>query len=69
MYPINQGTTQSTKQRQVMALQAKLAELAGNVKELEEVVSVTAEQAAYVRDLGAYHGGLYVILASWMSTR
>lgn len=64
LYP-NQGlasntNTQSTKQRQAMALQAKLAELSQHVEKLDEVLQVTAEQAGCIRELGAYHGALYV---------
>ena len=49
-----------------MALQAKLAELSQHVEKLDEVLQVTAEQAGCIRELGAYHGALYV---DWKTRR
>jgi hypothetical protein len=47
-----------TKQRHMAALVGKMNEAMQNANALAETLKVTAEQAASIRELGAYHAAL-----------
>jgi len=55
-------TASATKNRHLAQLHSQLAQLSANLANLDNIVHMTAKQAQSMRDLGAWSGGLYVIL-------
>ncbi|EPE08443.1 hypothetical protein F503_01226 [Ophiostoma piceae UAMH 11346] len=57
------GTTISgpnVKARQLAQLQSQLAQLSANLSDTDSLVRVTAAQAAYLRELGSWHAGMFM---------
>lgn len=57
------STTQSVKHRQIAHLAQQLTLLSSRAETLEKLTVTTAEQASYMRLLGAYHASWYVKLS------
>ncbi|CAK7217303.1 hypothetical protein SBRCBS47491_003118 [Sporothrix bragantina] len=50
----------TVKARQLAHLQSQLSMLSGHLADTDSLVRVTAAQAAYLRELGSWHAGLFM---------
>ncbi|CAK7204431.1 hypothetical protein SEUCBS139899_007188 [Sporothrix eucalyptigena] len=50
----------AVKARQLAHLQSQLSMLSGHLADTDSLVRVTAAQAAYLRELGSWHAGLFM---------
>ncbi|EFW99079.1 duf1721 domain containing protein [Grosmannia clavigera kw1407] len=50
----------AVKARQLAHLQSQLAQLSAQLADTDSLVRVTAAQAAYLRELGSWHAGLFM---------
>ncbi|OAA62504.1 DUF1721 domain containing protein [Niveomyces insectorum RCEF 264] len=50
----------AVKARQLAHLQSQLALLSAHLADTDSLVRVTAAQAAYLRELGSWHAGLFM---------